>query len=248
VINIGPRAGTASSFDEQSVVDLYQQLGSGFNQNAIGVLYTIPVEFSGLSVNSEGAYWPPQLRIKFLAEKALSSLEYAIRALYISNTGKDLFNELVQWSKEDLEPSWYFPQTPFMEFLRKQSTELVRLLAGTDVRQNALLAELAEVANDVFSGMITEKAYISWEAEYITRLSMFVKPIAFKALETTRAEARSLAYKVFKLSKLKDDSLDIDILRSKIDKKLSNLLSRYSFQLNYYSSEEEKYAALFGDE
>jgi len=246
VVNIGPRAGFASSFDEQSVVDLYQQLGSGFNQNAISTMYTIPVVYSGLSVDTEGAHWPPHLRIKFLVEKALSSLEYAIRSLYISNSGKDLFNELVQWSKEDLEPSWYFPNTPFMEFLRKQSTELVRLLSGTDVSQNALLSELALVANDVSQGIMYASDFLCWEQDYIDRLQKFAKPIAFRATEASRIEARTLAYKVFKLSKLKDLNPDNDIIMiRKMDNRLAHLLKRYSFRLNYYSSEEEKYADVF---
>jgi len=171
----------ASPFDELAVVDLYNRFGSKFIRTAIGTMCSLPVFYTGLSeVTSDTAQWPPKLRIRFLVEKALLSLEYSVKGVYINTTGNDVFNELVSWSLEDIIPTDYFPQTQLVEFMRKQSLEAQRLFGRVGYEQNHLMALLADLAYEVLSEKVLDPQYSVLEQKYLTELSSFLTlPVFF---------------------------------------------------------------------
>jgi len=246
---IGPGADSASSFDEKALVDLYKGFGSKFIRSAIGTMCTIPTIYAGLSeLSSDIPQWPPRLRIRFLAEKALVLLEYSMHSLYIGGTGQDLYNDLVLWSLEDLVPEPYFPKTPFMEYLRKQGTESHRLFSEVDVEQNHLMAELSSKAFEVITSDASEESYSLWEHDFLQRLSSFAKPDTFKSVEATRAETRSLAFKIFDLANKDGGSPSYSDIRRRLSHRLKHLLKKFSFELPAHSSIEEMYSNLFSEE
>jgi hypothetical protein len=239
----------ASSPDEKGIVDLYTVFGSKFIRTAIGTMCTVPTIYAGLSEDtSEMAQWPPSLRIRFLVEKALTLLEYSMHSTYISGTGQDVYNELVLWSLEDLVPQSYFSQTPFMDYLRKQTLEAHRLFSGVDIEQNQLMAQLALKAYEISLGEVSLESYLRWEEDYLKRLSSFAKPDRFQAIEAERKETRSLSFKVYEIiRKSKLSAPTEQFVRGRINHRLKHLLSKFNFELPTNSSLEEMYASLFGE-
>jgi hypothetical protein len=243
---IGPRQGSASSIDEKALLSLYQCIGSGFTRAAIGTMCSIPTIYAGLAeLNSDNAQWPPLSRIQFLSEKALVLLEYHLRSIYINASGADTFNELVNWSLEDLVPENYFRQTQLVEFIRKQTMEAENLLGIRGLESNHLMAELAQTAFSLISERLDANGFDLWEIDYHNRLLSFVKPPHFATKEVARKETRSLAYKVFKSVKDKSEP-NGSALESRINRRLIRLLSKFSFELPSLLSQEEMYEKLFG--
>jgi len=243
----GPMKDTSSSFDEQAVVDLYKRFGSDFIRSSISTMCSIPAEYAGLAdLKAANAQWPPKLRVRLLVEKALILLEYKVKSIYINATGNDTFNELVNWSLEDLVSDYYFPKTQFVEYLRKQSLEALHLFGGVDLEQNHLMAMLALRAYEVLTESISDTEFFLWEEEFLTELSSYSKLPSFSTIEAQRKETRSLAYKVSDLVR-NWESKDFQP-RERITKRMKHLLRKFTFELPSSLSREEMYEHLFSEQ
>jgi len=241
---LGPLKGSASSFDERALVDLYQLFGSDFIRASIGTMCTIPTYYAGLAeLSSVIAPWPPMVRINFLVMKALTLLEYSLRSIYINASGQDVYNSLVLWSMEDLVPLSYFPRTQFIEFVRQQTIEAESLLGQRGLESNHLMAKLAQLVYDVCLSRYTPDEFQLLELEFLTELDSFVKPPSFSTKEAGRKEIRSLAFKVYK--SVKHPLTDGKSFELMISRRLIMLLYKFKFVDTARPSREELYQRLF---
>jgi len=231
---IGPRSGSASLPDEKALVLQYQCFGSDFVRSAISILCSVPARYAGLASDEDKGPMPPLARLNCLAFKALDSLEFKNRAIYISSDGDDSFNELIEWLRGDnTYPGDYFRTTPFVEWIRKQTTDSQDLFGSRGSIANIYIGQIVQMVENLINRVVSDDDIFLFEKDFLSRLNDFVKPPLYSVKEVERKMSRTLAYRSFKVMKgidIINDIKDCDRLYSR----LRYLLKRYSFEMSEY--------------
>jgi len=231
---VGPRSDGASSPDEKALILQYQCFGSDFIRSAISILCSVPARYAGLASDEDKGLMPPLARLNCLAYKALDSLEFKSRAIYISSEGNDSFNELIEWLRGDTTyPGDYFRTTPFAEWIRKQSVDSQDLFGSRSSTANVYISQIVQMVESLINHEVTDDDIYTFELDILSRLETFVKPALYSVKELERKMSRTLAYRSFKIMKGIDRIQSVEDC-TRLYSRLRYLLRRYSFEMSEY--------------
>jgi hypothetical protein len=216
----------ASFYDEATVIDMVTRFGGRFISHAISTLATVPVVYAGLSPMEKRGIWPPLARFSMLAMKVLEVLDLNLRGIYISSSGRDVYNDLVQWARQDYTLPGTFSRTQFYEFLRKQSSVVDDVIVKPGGLRDILVEYLFSISDNVLD--MTEEEFAFFEDDLLHELERYAQLPILSVKEVVRKIERIYAFRIYKACKAYP--VAPDSLRLAVENTVNSLKNKLEFK------------------